>query len=132
MSLVVVLTDGVWTSDEIELDDATEPSLLAFADVTERSVESILEQAITAEIARHPGGRIMPSYLDTDVSDEYLQGLIAAYREGYTKAGGTTVVDDSAADILDELEAHAIRTELGARELGQAKAQAEQETQEGA
>jgi hypothetical protein len=45
----------------------------------------------------------MPYYLDREVSDDYVQGLIAAYRDGYTEHGGLNV-EESDKLVIDMLE----------------------------
>jgi hypothetical protein len=67
----------------------------------------------------------MPTYLHTEVTDEYLQGLIAAYREGYATVDQN--VEDGDQPIIEQLEANKILTQLGARELGVTDAHAQAE-----
>lgn len=58
----------------------------------------------------------MPTYLGNDVSDGYLQELIAAYREGQVAIG----VDPPGGDdpIIDRLEACGITRREGADVVG--------------
>jgi hypothetical protein len=55
----------------------------------------------------------MPVYLGQDVTDDYLQALIAAYRAGYGDKA-----DEGDQAIIDSLEAHTVVTARGAQELG--------------
>ena len=67
----------------------------------------------------------MANYLDKEVSDDYLQGLIAAYRNGYEAAGGTDV-EDGDQPIIDDLAAHDVTTDPHANLLGRYDARQEQ------
>lgn len=69
----------------------------------------------------------MPIYLDHDVSDDFLQGLIGAYRTGYSKAAGDLEADQGDQAILDRLADERVLTDLGAEALGQSDAEAEAE-----
>jgi len=60
-----------------------------------------------------------PTYLGHPISDEELQKMIAAYREGYKQAGGDAEADQGDQVILDRLEEEQILTDLGAAALGQ-------------
>lgn len=60
----------------------------------------------------------MPHYLGADVSDDFLQGLIGAYRDGYKKAGGDAEADQGDQAVIDRLEEEKILTDLGAEALG--------------
>ena len=70
---------------------------------------------------------LMPVYLGQDVSDDYLQGLIEAYRDGYKKAGGEHV-EDGDQPIIDELTDATVVTPMGAAALGAKVAKAEAES----
>jgi len=48
----------------------------------------------------------MPTYLGKAVSDEYLQGLIEAYREGQRSAGGA--VEDGDQVVINRLSDKAV------------------------
>lgn len=60
----------------------------------------------------------MPMYQGQPVSDEYLQGLIDAYRDGQKAEGGESAVEDSDQPIIDRLETAKIDTNAGAHALG--------------
>ena len=59
----------------------------------------------------------MPIYRGKEISDDDLQALLDAYRDGYTAAGCTNV-EDSDQPILDRLEEDAVETRAHARRLG--------------
>lgn len=67
----------------------------------------------------------MPMYLDREVSDDYLQSLIAAYRKGYGKAEGDAEADQGDQAIIDRLTEEKVLTDLGAGALGLQDAQDE-------
>lgn len=63
----------------------------------------------------------MPTYLNKDVPDTYLQGLIGAYRDGYKTVAEN--VEDGDQVIIDRLAAALVITQQGATDLGIADAQ---------
>lgn len=66
----------------------------------------------------------MPIYLGEEVSDDYMQGLIGAYREGYEDAGGQNVEDGDQV-IIDRLAAEETKTKVKAGQLGAQQAKSE-------
>ena len=56
----------------------------------------------------------MPMYLGQAVTDEYLQGLIAAYRDGQKEAGGETAVEDSDQVVINRLTEKQVTQATGA------------------
>ena len=58
----------------------------------------------------------MPKYLTEDVSDDYLQGLIAAYKAGQVAIGTTPPGSDQ--PIIDRLEACGVTRREGAEVIG--------------
>jgi hypothetical protein len=58
----------------------------------------------------------MPIYLGQEVSDDYLQGLIGAYRDGQREGGGN--VEDGDQVVIDRLSEEKVVTQVGAKELG--------------
>jgi hypothetical protein len=66
----------------------------------------------------------MPIYLGQEVSDEYLQGLIGAYRSGYDSVLGDGSSEDADQPIIDSLSENTVLTERAAQELGETAAHA--------
>ena len=64
----------------------------------------------------------MPTYLGKAVSDDYLQGLIAGYRDGYK--GVDANFEDGDQVIIDRLSAEKVLTRDAATTLGAADATA--------
>jgi hypothetical protein len=61
-------------------------------------------------------------YLGKAVSDDYLQGLIVAYRDAYEAVTGNA--EDADQPILDRLTAEKVVTKNGAADLGEKDAKA--------
>ena len=51
----------------------------------------------------------MPVYLGMEVSDEYMQGLIGAYRDGQKSVGGS--VEDGDQVVIDRLSSQQVMSE---------------------
>jgi hypothetical protein len=64
----------------------------------------------------------MPVYLGQDVTDDYLQGLLAAYRAGYEDVAGVGSSEDADQPILDRLAETEVQTDSAANVLGRADA----------
>jgi len=65
----------------------------------------------------------MPIYLNKEVSDDYLQGLIAAYRNGYDGIAGDGASNDDDQPIIDRLAQEQVVLSEGAQKLGTEDAQ---------
>jgi hypothetical protein len=69
----------------------------------------------------------MPIYLGKDVSDDYLQALIGAYREGYDAVAGDGASADDDQTVIDSLTENHVVTKETAKLLGGTVANADEE-----